>query len=438
MRIAYIAAGAGGMYCGSCIHDNALATALQDLGHEVALLPTYTPLRTDEENVSDSHLFYGAINVYLQQKSRFFRRAPRRIDRLLDRRGLLSWVSRLGASTDPSGLGALTLEVLRGESGAQRKELDKLVEWLAASYRPDIVVLTNSLLLGMARRIRVELAVPVVVSVQGEDLFIGKLPERERSRVLAELRRRAADADLFLAPSRYYAEHMGQLLGIATTRLRVVPLGIRLEGHGRDEPVAVTDDGGGAVTLGFLARICRDKGLHRLVDAFLVLAPQRPRLRLRVAGYLGPRDRPYWDEQRRRLDAAGLGERLEHVGEVDRTGKIRFLHSLDVLCVPTVYREAKGLFALEAMANGVPVVLPDHGSFTELVDETGGGLLYAPESPTDLVATLARLLDDGEQRRTLGRRGQASVHDRRGAGAMAEATAEVLGEVLAAGGARGA
>jgi glycosyltransferase involved in cell wall biosynthesis len=131
--------------------------------------------------------------------------------------------------------------------------------------------------------------------------------------------------------------------------------------------------------------------------------------------------------------AAGLGDRTELLGEIDRADKIRFLQSLDVLCVPTVYREPKGLFALEAMANGVPVVLPAHGSFPEMIEETGGGLLYEPESPADLTATLARLLDDADERRALGQRGQAAVHSRRGAGVMAQATAAVFAEVLAGG-----
>jgi glycosyltransferase involved in cell wall biosynthesis len=435
MRIAYIAAGAGGMYCGSCIHDNALATALMGLGHEVALLPAYTPLRTDEENVSEERVFYGALNVYLQHTSAFFRRMPRVFDRLFDQRRLLGWVSRLGATTDPRDLGDLTLDVLRGEAGGQAKELDKLVDWLATTYRPDIVQITNSMLLGLVRRLKEELDVPVVVAVQGEDLFLDQLPEAQGRQVTQELRRRAADADLFVAPSRDYAGRMATRLGQDPSRMRVVPLGIKLDGHGVAAP---KEDRGGASrasTIGYLARICPDKGLHRLVDAFIELAAgesTRPELRLRVAGYLGPRDREYWGEQETRLREAGLSEATDFVGEVDRDGKIDFLSSLNVLCVPTVYEEPKGLFALEAMANGVPVVLPRHGSFPEMVADTGGGVLFDPDSGEDLVAALRRLVDDREQRATLGRRGKEAVHSKRGAAAMAEATLEVYRELLRA------
>lgn len=438
MRIAYIAAGAGGMYCGSCIHDNTLAAALQKQGHEVALLPTYTPLRTDEENVTEPHLFYGALNVFLQHKSGLFRHTPRLIDNLLDRPGLLRWVSRLGAGTDPRGLGGLSLDVLRGEAGHQSKELDKLVAWLRDVYQPDLVQITNSLLLGLVRRIQHELRVPVVVALQGEDLFVDQLREPHRSQVIAELRQRAAGADLFIAPSRYYADHMAEQLALDPARIAVVPLGIQLDGHGTPPQDATIEDtppeeATDTVTLGFFARICPEKGVHRLVDAFIKLAGEAggAALRLRVGGYLGPRDQPFWQQQEERLQQAGLGDRFELLGDIDRADKIRFLRSLDLLCAPTTYREAKGLYALEAMANGVPVVLPHHGSFPEMIADTNGGVLFEPDSEEDLLRCLRRLIADPVERRALGSRGETAVHRHRGAQTMAAATAEVYTELLA-------
>jgi glycosyltransferase involved in cell wall biosynthesis len=416
------------MYCGSCIHDNALAAALIDLGHEVALLPTYTPLRTDEANVSDRHQFYGAINVFLQQKWPLFRHTPKLFDRLLDGRALLGWVSRLGASTDPRGLGDLALQMLRGEAGAQSKELDRLVGWLAESYQPEVVIITNSLLLGLARRIKEELRVPVVVSLQGEDLFIDQLPEPQRRRVVAEMRLRAPDADLFLAPSRYYATHMAALLGRDPAAIGVVPLGINVAGHGNREPSASDDP----VTIGYLARICPEKGLDRLVEAFTTLASAEASrdVRLRIAGYLGPRDRDYWEDQQRRIAGARLAHRVDFLGEIDRAAKLDFLASIDLLCVPTTYHEPKGLFALEAMASGVPVVLPRHGSFPEMIDETGGGVLCDPDSEAELVAALAHLIERPDERHVLGQRGRLAVHAERTAPVMARRTAEFLTRLL--------
>ncbi len=441
MRIAYVAAGAGGMYCGSCIHDNTVAAALQRRGHEVALLPTYTPMRTDEASVSLPRVFYGAVNVYLQQKSALFRHTPRAFDRLLDRPALLRWVSRLASSTDAHDLGALTLSVLEGEHGPQSKELEKLADWLAGSFRPEVVHLTNSLFLGAARRIKERVGAPVAVAVQGEDLFIDALPEPWRGRVVAELRRRAADADVFIAPSRYYARHMAELLGVDASRFRVVQLGLRLEGYGVAERTppesgAASRPGPGA-TVGYLARIAPEKGLHLLAEAFRLLAarPGNERLRLAAAGYLGARDRPYLESIRERIAAWGLEERFEYVGEVDLAGKIRFLGSIDVFSVPTTYREAKGISALEAMANGVPVVLPRHGSFPEMIEATGGGLLVEPDSPESLAEGIAALLGDAGRRAELGRRGREAVHRDFGDNAMAAATLAVYEEIAGGAGA---
>ena len=454
MRVAYLAAGAGGMYCGSCLHDNTLAAAMQRAGHDVALLPTYTPMKTDETSVADEHLFYGAINVYLRQKSKLFRRLPRSLTRWLDRPGLISWIAARASATDAHELGDLTLAVLRGESGPQQEELERLVAWLRDDFRPDVVHLTNSLFLGLARRLREAVGVPVVVNVQGEDLFIGQLPDGPREAVLAELRARAHDADLFIAPNDYYARHMAQLLHVAPEKVRVVPLGIRLDGYSEASQEGAAearrtighDSGNDALreqgrqrelcssppVIGYLARICPEKGFDRLVTAFLEIhTGARHAPRLRVAGYLDPSLRPYLEDQVGRVREAGLADAVEIVGEVDLDGKLSFLREVDVLSVPTTYREAKGIFALEAMAAGTPVVLPDHGGFPELLEETGGGVLFEADSSADLARALSDLLADDDRRRSLGAAGREAVHARRGADRMAEATLAVYRELLA-------
>ena len=230
MRIAYVTAGAAGMYCGSCLHDNTLARALIERGHDVSLIPTYTPIRTDEEDVSIDRVFYGAINVYLEQKLSIFRHTPWLFDRLLNSRWLLNWASKLRGSTNATDLGALALSVLQGESGHQKKELERLVEWLRDDLRPEIVHLTNSMFVGMARRIRQELGVPVVCSVQGEDLFLDELIEPYRTQVMQLLRERTKDIDAFVATSGYYSHHMVSYLGLDEGRMHQVNLGIDLGG----------------------------------------------------------------------------------------------------------------------------------------------------------------------------------------------------------------
>ena len=402
MRIAYIAAGAGGMYCGSCIHDNMLAAAMQRMGHEVALIPTYTPLRTDEQDVSLPTVFYGAINVYLQHRSSVFRRTPRGLNRLLDRPGLLRWISRFGATTEAKELGGLALDILRGEHGPQSGELERLVSWLKDSYKPDLVHIPNTMFLGMVHRIREELDVPVVVGVQGEDLFLSQIPEPWHGQALDEMAARAPEVAVFVSPSHYYSRFMSSLLRIDESRMRVIPLGIRLEGHAREPAATRRPDG---KTIGYLARICPEKGAHRAVEAFLHLAtqPGREDVRLRVAGYLGERDRPFFEDLQHQIREAGLEDRFEYDGELDREAKLEFLEQIDVFSAPTTYHEPKGLFVLEALASGVPVVQPAHGSFPEMVEATRGGILTEPDSTEALSVGLAELLDDPRPQTRAGR-----------------------------------
>ena len=423
MKIAYIAAGAAGMYCGSCLHDNTLAAALLELGEDVLLVPTYTPLRTDERDVSLRRVFFGGINVYLQQKWAMFRHTPRWLDRLLEHPALLERVSQRGVSIQPAQLGDLTVSMLRGEAGNQRKEIEKLIDWLLTDVRPDVVHLSNSMQLGMARMLKRHCGPPVICQLSGEDLFLEKLPQPHYDLARALLRERAADVDAFVALNHYYADFMAEYLAVERDKVHVISHGLKLEGHGKriekraDEPRAV----------GYLARICEDKGLHLLVDACERLAKRDniPPFELRAAGYLGPADRPYLERLQKRVAGGPLAGRFEYRGELDRQQKIDFLQSLDVFSVPTVYRESKGLPALEAMANAVPVVLPDHGSFSELVADTGGGLLCRPHDPEDLADKLAELLRDPVRSAQLGSAGQQAIQDRYHAAAMARQTLEL-------------
>ena len=423
MKVAYITAGAAGMYCGSCLHDNTLAAALQRAGHEVALIPTYTPIRTDENDVSIDRVFYGAINVYLEQKVPLFRHLPDLVGRALSSPRILGWVSRIGSSIDAGHLGDLTLSMLQGEHGRQSHELDELVDWLADEFRPEIVHITNSMLVGMARRMKERLGVPVLCSVQGEDIFLEQIEEPFHALVRDTLRERARDVDGFVATSRYYAGFMTDYLGVPPERMHHVPLGLKLEGHGAPPP----DRGSRPFTVGYLARVCPEKGLHLLCEGFHRLTEKvgTDAARLRIAGWLGSRDRAYLEECMSKLRSWGLEGVVEHVGEVDRAEKIDFIHSLDVLSVPTIYKEPKGLYVLEALANGVPVVQPRHGAFPELIEATGGGLLVDPESPEALAAGLEQLMKNPVERETLGHKGREVVHRDYTDLAMAQATLDL-------------
>ncbi len=472
MRIAYITAGAAGMYCGSCLHDNTLAAELLAQGEDVLLVPTYTPLRTDEPDVSIGRVFFGGINVYLQEKVPLFRHTPWWFDRLLDSPTLLERLSRRAGSVDPSQLGSLTVSMLQGEAGHLRKEVEKLVDWLLAEVRPDVIHLSNSMQVGMARLIRERGGPPVVCQLSGEDLFIEKLVPPFYEEARAHLRERAADVAAFVALNHYYADFMAEYLSVDRARVQVIPHGVKLDGHRPLQPPAEPGAAGGrnakssvsqdprndlritsarAVPLpgpppkgegeheevrprviGFLARVCEDKGLHLLVEACEQLAARGdvPVFELHAAGYLGESDRPYLESLERRAAAGPLAGRFRYHGELDRTQKIAFLQSLDVFSTPTVYRESKGMPALEAMANAVPVVLPEHGSFTEMIADTGGGVLHRPHDAADLAERLAEVLRDPDRATQLGIIGQRAVYERYNAAEMAQRTRSLYRELI--------
>ncbi len=293
------------------------------------------------------------------------------------------------------------------------------------------------MLLGMAARLKARAGVPVVCALQGEDIFLDDLEEPWRGRVLDALRRRARDADLLIATCRYYADYMAGYLEVPRERVKVARIGITLEGHDQALVAAWGRGSAGPARPSAHRRLPRPdlpgEGSPRPRRRLQVLVERMPGIdvRLRVAGYLGGRDRAYFETVERQVRDAGLERRFEYVGEVDRQGKIDFLRGLDVLSVPTVYREPKGLFVLESLANGVPVVLPAHGAFPELIEATGGGCWSTPGSIDALASAIEALLRDPARRRELGRRGREAVFRDYSADATAAETERVYEEVLA-------
>ncbi len=429
MRIAYITAGAAGMFCGSCLHDNTLVAALIALGHDALLIPTYTPITTDEADVSQKRVFFGGINVFLQQKSALFRQTPWFVDRLLDGGRLLNWVSRFAAKTRPEELGELTVSMLRGEHGYQTKEIDKLADWLAADVKPQIINLTNVLLSGMVHELKQRLKVPIVATLQGDDIFLEWLEPAFREQAKTLIREHCKEIDGFIATSRYYADFMAEYLDIPRDKIAVVYPGLNLRGHGEPRQLAAKPP----FTIGYFARICPEKGLHHLAEAYELLRgnPANPPCKLKVSGWLGPDQREFfWTTLHKLILEPGMDTLVQYSETPDHASKVTFLQSLDVLSVPTTYREPKGLYVLEALANGVPVVQPRHGSFPELIEATGGGLLVNPDDPADLARGLYDLLNDRDLRERLGRQGKEVVHDRFTAANMARETLSVYEKYL--------
>jgi glycosyltransferase involved in cell wall biosynthesis len=423
MRILYLTAGAAGMYCGSCLRDNALATELLRQGHDVTLLPLYTPTLTDEPNVSTDKVFFGGISVYLEQLSPVFRHTPRWIDKLWDSKFALKAAARSSIAVDPGSLGELTISMLKGEDGNQRKEIAKLLDWLKTQPRPDVVDLQNSMLSSLAAPIKEALGSPVCCTLQGEDLFIANLNEPYKSEALELMRENSRQIDAFIAVSEYYAEFMAGFLRVPRAKIHVVPLGINLTDYQPKD----NNSHGEIFRIGYFARIAPEKGLHLLAEAYRKLRKRDGfgPARLEVAGYLAPEHRSYLREIEQQMKDAGLAEEFHYHGALDRDAKLQFFRKIDLQSVPATYPEPKGLPVLEAMASGVPVVQPRWGSFTEMVENTGGGILVEPKDSDGLADEIYSLWMDPERARDLGRQGALGVHQHYSVAHMAERALEV-------------
>lgn len=405
MRVMLLTPGTGHFYCGSCLRDDALGQGLRSLGHEVQSVPLYLPFQLERES-PQAAVHMGGINVYLQQKTKIARYLPRFLTNWLDRPSLLRWASRRGNMTDAKGLGPMTVSILRGESGRQAIEIDKLTDWIATQPQPDVVIISNAMLMGIVRRVRESIKAPILVTLQGETPFLDSLAEVDASAAWLALRERSQEVDGLIAVSKTYGDEMRQRLEVAPQKLHVVHNGIDV-----DEFRLPNTNSPLPKTIGFLARMCEDKGLDTLVDAFLTLKQRNviPGLRLRVAGVQLAEDKAYVNELRRRIRNAGFINDTDFLPNIDRRAKVAFLHSLTALSVPARYQESFGLYLLEAMASGVPVVQPRHAAFPEIIEATGGGILCEPDDNESLANALESVLSDDQLHQKLSKLGNASV-----------------------------
>lgn len=421
------------MYCGSCMHDNALAKALIERGHECLLLPVYTPIRTDEASISAEQVFFGGINVYLQQKMPVLGRLPRSVLKILDSPWLIKLATRRAGATQPELLGDLTISMLKGTHGHQAGEVKRMVRWLAEELKPDVIIMTNLLIGGCIPAIREAMDTKIFVWLQGDDIFLDSLTPSHNKQATELMSSLAGQIDGCLVNSKFYGKKMGQRLGIDEAQQHVLPLAIhtspfelgaqrRLETqrglqsqrqlqslNQQDAPRS-----GGPLKIGYFARLAPEKGFHVLVDAFIELSRMLGpgEAELHYAGWLGEHNRAYFEKARKQLKLANLEKHSFHHGSPDLDAKVDLMHDFDLFSVPTEYEEPKGLFVLESLASQVPVVQPNHGAFPEMLASTGGGLLCEPRNPVSLAKNLYQLAIDQQQRMSLATAGHQGLRAR--------------------------
>ena len=423
MRVTYVTAGAAEMICGSCLRDNILVKRLRDLDCSVILVPVYTPITVEGENCSDNALLYGGISVYLEQKFPPFRYLPGFMTKWLDRPGLVSSLTKKRKiEIEAENLGELTLSILRGEKGNQRQSLKRAVKWIKKESKPDIINLTNLLIAGFVPSMKRELNSPVIVTLQGDDLFLDELTESHRSLVISELRRLASHIDGFITFSQFYAKKMADLLEVPEEKFHLVNLGVDTDEFNDFTRHPVKDP-----TIGYFGRLAPEKGFHNIVDAFIEIH-QKYNLnnaRLCAGGWLSPADQNFFNQQVEKLKSANLINFFDHAGSPDLDKKKDFFGKIDVFSLPTIHEEPKGLSVLEAQACGIPVVQPDHGIFPEILAKTKGGILYDPMDLKSLAKEIVRLLKDKDHANQLGEVGRKNTFELFSAKKMAKETLQV-------------
>jgi glycosyltransferase involved in cell wall biosynthesis len=370
------------------------------MGVDAVLIPVYLPVEMDYQPPPRSRIFFGGVSVFLEQYFPLFRWTPGWLDRLWDNPWILGLVGRLSRSTRPEKLGPLTLSMLAGEEGNQRKELQKLLRFLKEELRPNLVHLSTGLLVGMARAIREVLKIPVVANLAGEVRFLERLPEHYRVEARKLAATRLAELEALVALSQYYASGATEYFQLLPDKVWIIPPGVTVpNGDQIGSLLPRLKILRGEICLGYLGRICSEKGLDVLLGAARQLAGKgfASSVRWLVAGRVEP---PFGGTFSRLLhQVRRSGAQIDYLGPVDAATKEAFFASLQALVVPSVIPEPKAVTAIEAVARGIPVVAPAHGAFVEIVEQSGCGELYWPNEPDRLSEVLAQWIARGTGRR---------------------------------------
>lgn len=394
MNIIQIIPGSGGsFYCGNCLRDSKYVDALRKQGHQVVKIPMYLPLFSDEHDITDIPIFYGAISTYLKQVYPIFRKMPDWFEKLLDSKPMMKMAASMAGSTRAKGLEDMTISMLLGEHGEQKEELDKMVNWIAEHCKPDIIHISNALLLGLARRLKEKTGVPVLCSLQDEDVWVDAMQPKFQQKIWDLMHERAEDVDALVAVSNFFAETMKKLINLPAEKVHTFYLGVDADDY-HFIPVKEKPR-----NIGYISRMCHENGFDIVVDAFTELKkkPGFEDVKLIATGGSTGDDAKYIKEQKRKIRENNLEDSFEIIDEFEGDTRHNFFKKVSLISVPVRIGEAFGMYLLESMASGVPVVQPALGAFPEIVELSGGGVTYMPNSPEKLSETWAELLSNPEK-----------------------------------------
>lgn len=423
MKITYIVPGFGGtFYCGNCLRDKAFAKSLKDLGHDSITLPLYLP-HSIEEFVHQSYVpvFYGAVNIFLKQNYKLFRKMPKWLYDFFNSEFILKYAAKKSGSTRAVGLEEMTISMLKGVDGFQSDELNQLIGFLKHHEKPDVVHLSNALLIGLAAKIKQELNIPVFCSLQDEDVWINAMSENYKPILWKLMSEKAKDVDGFIAVSDFFAGIMKKNLNIPDNKISVVNLGVDPSAYKVHTPNIESP------AIGYLSRINKENGFEILVDAFILLKKELKfkSLKLIATGGKTNDDKSFINKQLSKLRKENLLESVELIDDFRTSELVQFFEKLTVLSVPVLDGEAFGLYLLESLASGIPVVQPSVGAFPEIIEKTGGGVNYSPNNSTALAEKLAEILTNPDKIIQMSIDGRKAIEEKFNINLLAEKWIEI-------------
>lgn len=402
MNIIQIIPGSGGsFYCGNCLRDSKYFNALRAEGHQVTKIPMYLPLFADEHDIAEIPIFYGAISLYLKQVYPIFRKAPKWVDKLLNSKPMMKMAASMAGSTRAKGLEDMTLSMLLGEQGQQKEELDQMVNWINHHCKPDIIHISNALLLGLAKRLKEKIGVPVLCSLQDEDVWIDPMQPQFQRKIWDLMHERSNDVDALVSVSHYFSGVMKQKMNLPDEKVKVIHLGVDVNDYKFISPKEKERN------VGYISRMCHKDGFDIVVDAFIELKkkPGFEDVKLVATGGSTGDDAKFLKEQKQKLKENNLLGKFEIHTDFEGKEVNDFFKKVALVSVPVRIGEAFGMYLLESMSSGVPVVQPALGAFPEIIEKSGGGVIYSPNTPKILSETWADLLSKPEKIEKLSRDG---------------------------------
>lgn len=410
MKIINIVPGFGGtFYCGNCLRDSGFVAALKNTGHEAYTLPIYLPLfASDLDSEREVPVFYGAVNIYLKQNFRVFRHMPKWLHRFFDSSAILKYAAKKAGSTRAHGLEAMTISMLQGHEGYQKEELEQLINYLKHHEKPDVVHLSNALLLGLANKIRTEVGAQVVCSLQDEDVWIDAMAPAYQQEVWDLMSEKGKDVAAFVAVSDYFAKLIHEKMTIPSEKMHVVHIGVDPDKYAIKEPAVDPP------VIGYVSRSNKENGFELLVEAFIWLKDNTPykNARLKVTGGKTSDDNQLLNKLKKKLKAKNYLADVVFIDEFRSVVSVDFFDGLSVLSVPVLKGEAFGLYQLEALASGIPIVQPALGAFPEVVEVSQGGAIYSPNKPEKLASKWKEVFDDPENMKAMGKNGRKAVEEK--------------------------